>query len=79
VRTGLLVAARLGIVMGAFALAPVVSAQTEGAAECQPAAGEGTAALAQTVGGLGALAKEVATLAPHLIAEKNNNDLFNCP
>ena len=49
-----------------------------GASGCQPAAGQATAALAQTFSGLGPLASAIAKSQPGAIAALNHQDLFNC-
>ena len=65
------------VLLGALALPATAAAQ--GASGCQPEAGQGTAALAREFGGLGPLAKQVATSSPGAISDLNRDDLFNCP
>jgi hypothetical protein len=73
----LVVAGSTALLIAALALPG--SAAAQGASDCQPAAGQGTAALAHQLGGLGTAAKAVATSQPGAIATLNKGDLFNCP
>jgi hypothetical protein len=65
--------------LAALGIPAAASAEGPGASGCQPAAGQGTAGLARTFGGLGPVAGVVARSAPGAIAALNQQDLFNCP
>ena len=73
----IVVAASTALLIAAVALPG--SAAAQGASGCQPEAGQGTAALAHQLGGLGVAAKAVATSSPGAISQLNRQDLFNCP
>ena len=66
-------AASTGLVIAALSAQATFAADAPGASACQPAAGQGTATVAQT----GALGTIVSTIAP--INQLNQQSLFNCP
>ena len=65
-------AASTGLVIAALSAQATFAADAPGASACQPAAGQGTATVAQT----GVLGTIVSTLAP--INELNQQSLFHC-
>lgn len=71
------VAATAALLVAALALPGTAGAQ--GASECQPEGGRGTAALAHQLGGLGVAAKPLATSGPGAIATATKAGLFSCP
>lgn len=72
----LVAASSMGVLIAALSLPGTAFAGTDpGASACQPAAGQFTAAVAQT-GALGTLASTIATSQPGALAALNHESLF---
>ena len=54
------------------------AAVAQGASDCQPAQAQGNVQLTQELGGLGHLARTVATSTPGAVAALNQAGLFHC-
>ena len=73
-----LVTAAAGLAILTLSLPTAAFAAGRGASDCQPEAGQRTAAIAHQLGGLGQAVSAVATSQPGAIAALNKQDLFNC-